>query len=128
MTLAQIGLPASTNTVRVRMFDTTTNMSLRAEYFVSPVRQGHETLNLTDVGFLIENEEQNRRILFDLGCKREYWKSPPSLRSRIERIVDGIRVDKDASELLVEAGVDLKDIGGSLQFHFLQIGKYSADK
>ena len=108
---SDIGLPSSTNTVRVRMFDTTTKLSTAAEYFVQPVHPGHETLNLTSVGFLIENERMGRQVVYDLGCKKKFWKSPPALITRMERILAGIRVDKDASEVLEEAEINLASIG-----------------
>lgn len=104
-------LPNSIDTVRVRMFDTTTRMSLKAEHFIHPVRVGHEILNLTDVGFLIEHERLNRRIVYDLGCKKEFWNSPPPLADRMQKILEGIEVEKDVYDVLSDAGVDPKTIG-----------------
>ena len=104
-------LPSSPNTVRVRMFDTTTNMVVSAEYFVEPILPGHEDFNLPTVGFLIENARLDKRILFDLGCRRDFWKSPPAMRDRMMRILRGLRVEKGASDVLNEAGVNVGSIG-----------------
>ena len=111
MTAAELTLPKSAKTVRVRMFDTTTKMSLHTEFFVEPVHRGHETLNLTSVGFVIESETLNQRVVYDLGCKKEYWKAPPLLVERMKKILVGFSVDLDASEVLEQAGIDLQSVG-----------------
>ena len=55
--------PISESTVRVRMVDTTTEMTIRAESFVKPVQKGHEILNITDVAFLIEHEASGKKVM-----------------------------------------------------------------
>lgn len=55
--------PPSESTVRVRMVDTTTEMTIKAESFVKPVQKGHKILNITNVAFLIEHDSQNRKVM-----------------------------------------------------------------
>jgi hypothetical protein len=45
------------------MVNTTTEMIIRAESFIKPVQKGHETINITDVAFLIEHEDQNKKVM-----------------------------------------------------------------
>lgn len=56
--------PISNSVVRVRMIDTTTEMTIRAESFVKPVQKGHEILNITDVAFLIEHEVSGKKVMY----------------------------------------------------------------
>jgi len=56
--------PTSNSSVRVRMVDTTTEMTIRAESFVKPVQKGHETLNITDVAFLIEHDPSGKKVMY----------------------------------------------------------------
>ena len=102
--------PKSENVVRVRMVDTTTLMTGRAENFVKPVQPGHEIINITDVAFLVEHEASGKKMMFDLGVRKDYWNLPPVLQKRLGVVIPGLRVDKDVSEILEENGVGLGTI------------------
>lgn len=106
-------LPKSDRTVRVRMVDTTTLMTVDTGFLIQPVQPGHETLNLTDVAFLIEHEESNQKVMFDLGTRKDYWNLPPAVRQPFDQAMKSARVDKDVTEILCEKGIELRDIGKS---------------
>lgn len=108
--MVDLEIPKSSNTVRVRMFDTTTNMVVNAGRFVEPVLPGHEGFNLSTVGFLIEHEELGKKVVFDLGAKKDFWNYAPFTRDRIPRVCTGLKVDQNASEILQDAGIDLNSI------------------
>lgn len=91
--------------MRVRLIDTTTLMTIRSESFVKPVQKGHELINVTDVAFLIEHEPSGKKILFDLGCRKDYWNLPAVIQKRLGDVIPSLRVDKDVSEILQEKGV-----------------------
>ena len=55
--------PASESTVRVRLVNTTTEMTIKAESFVKPVIKGHDILNITDVAFLIEHKGLGKKVM-----------------------------------------------------------------
>ncbi|KAI9682839.1 MAG: hypothetical protein M1820_010938, partial [Bogoriella megaspora] len=110
-------IPHSTNTVKVRMFDTTTNMVVNAVSFVEPVREGHEGLSLSTVGFLIEHEGTGKKVVFDLGAKKDFWNYAPKTRAIIPRICRGLKVDQNASEILRGAGIDLSSITSVIWSH-----------
>ena len=103
--------PLSNNTVRVRMIDTSSIMSLDASSFVDPVMPGHEVMSVVTVAFLIENERLGKKAMFDLGTRKDYWNCPPFTLKRIEQAIPGIRIDKGVTEILVEKGVGLNEIG-----------------
>ena len=108
--MADVEIPKSSNTVRVRMFDTTTNMVVNAGAFVEPVLPGHEHFNLSTVGFLIEHEELGKKVVFDLGAKKDFWNYAPLTRDLIPKVCTGLKVDRNASEILQDAGIDLPSI------------------
>lgn len=109
--------PPSSNTVTVRMIDTTAVMKLRAEAFLDPVMPGHELMSVVDVAFLIENPRLKRKTMFDLGVRKDYWNMPPAVAQRIENVIPGIRVDKDVTEILTEKGVGLEEIDDVIWSH-----------
>lgn len=103
--------PKSDRTVRVRMVDTTTLMTVNTGFLIQPVQPGHEILNLTDVAFLIEHEASNQKVMFDLGTRKDYWNLPPVVRQPFDQAMKAARVDKDVTEILCEKGIELRDIG-----------------
>lgn len=103
--------PKSDRTVRVRMVDTTTLMTVNTGILIQPVQPGHEILNLTDVAFLIEHEASNQKVMFDLGTRKDYWNLPPVVRQPFDQAMKAARVDKDVTEILCEKGIELRDIG-----------------
>ncbi|GLA01262.1 hypothetical protein AnigIFM60653_011511 [Aspergillus niger] len=109
-------LPKSDRTVRVRMVDTTTLMTVDTGFLIQPVQPGHETLNLTDVAFLIEHEESNQKVMFDLGTRKDYWNLPPAVRQPFDQAMKSARVDRDVTEILCEKGIELRDIGNVALF------------
>lgn len=103
--------PKSTNTVKVRMIDTTCVLKLYAEAFLKPVMPGHEIMTVIDVCFLIENPRLGKKAMFDLGVRKDYWNSPPWTIARIEAAIPGVKIDKDVTEILQEKGMKLDEIG-----------------
>lgn len=109
--MAELQIPESSATVRVHLIDTTTKLTIKSESFIRPVQQGHELINATDVAFLIEHEKSGKRLLFDSGCRKDYWNLPPAVQKRLGDVIPSIRVDKDVSEILTEKNVKLDSIG-----------------
>jgi len=111
---SKMDFPKSDNTVRVRMIDTTSVMTISSESFVEPVQPGHEVLNVTDVAFLVEHEPSGKKVMFDLGVRKDYWNLPAVIQKRLGAVIPSLKVDKDTSEILQENGIDLKLIGQCL--------------
>ncbi|PYH95473.1 hypothetical protein BO71DRAFT_440249 [Aspergillus ellipticus CBS 707.79] len=110
--------PKSDRTVRVRMVDTTTLMTVWSQVLIQPVQPGHEILNLTDVAFLIENEASGQQVMFDLGSRKDYWNLPAVVRQHFDESMASVRVDKDVTEVLSESGISLSDIGSVVWSHY----------
>ena len=95
------------------MIDTTALLTIKSESFVKPVIKGHELINVTDVAFLIENEATGERVLFDAGVRKDYWNLPMVIQRRLGDVIPSLRVDKDITEILEEASIQLSCIGQS---------------
>lgn len=108
--MADLNLPVSDATVRVRMVDTTGVMVVNAQSFIEPVQRGHEFLNLYVAAFLIEHPTSGRKVMFDLGVRKEFWRLPAALQKRLGFVIPALRVDKDTTEILQEKGIRLDEI------------------
>lgn len=106
--------PASQHTVHVRLINTTAVMTVKAESFVKPAQKGHELLNLTCAAFLIEHEASNRKIMFDLGVRKDYWNLPPIIQKRLGLVIPSLRVDTDTPTILQDKGIGLGSICRSI--------------
>jgi hypothetical protein len=67
-----LNLPASNSFVSVRAIDTTLDMFCKTFPFLSPVMRGHEFINFPTLAFLIENKALGKRVLFDIGGRKNY--------------------------------------------------------
>ncbi|RDL30988.1 Uncharacterized protein BP5553_09777 [Venustampulla echinocandica] len=100
------------------MVDTTALMTVVADKFVEPARDGHELLNMTVVAFLIEHEPSGQKLMFDLGVRKDFWNLPPILQQRLGRVIPSLRVDKDTTEILQESKISLKSISSVVWSHY----------
>ena len=105
-----LNIPDSASTVRVRMLDTTAVMTIKSESFITPVQPGHELINVTDVAFLIEHQSSGKKLMFDLGTRKDYWNLPPVIQKRLGDVIPSLAVERDASEILQQHGVPLNEI------------------
>ncbi|CAI7627100.1 hypothetical protein PCG10_002394 [Penicillium crustosum] len=113
-------IPLSDNIVRVKLLDTTTYLTGKAFVFVDPVVPGHETFSFYDLAFFIENEAQGKKVMFDLGTRKDYWNLAPAVQRVFgaDTVMDGIRVEKDVSEILEDGGVALESINSCIWSHY----------
>ncbi|KAJ9646666.1 hypothetical protein H2204_000358 [Knufia peltigerae] len=104
-------------------------MRVLSETLIEPVPQGHEYLNVTDVAFLIEHEPSGKRIMFDLGIRKDYWNFPPFMLRRLAKMIPSLRIDKDVSEILEEKGIALSSIytPGHCTGHMCGLARTSPD-
>lgn len=108
--MASLNIPESDATIRLRMVDTTAKMVVNAKSFIEPVQQGHETLNLTVAAFLLDHPASERKVMFDLGVRKDYWNLPAALQKRLGTIIPALRVDKDVTEVLIEQNISVDKV------------------
>jgi glyoxylase-like metal-dependent hydrolase (beta-lactamase superfamily II) len=100
------------------MIDTTALMTIASESFVDPVQPGHELINVTDVCFLVEHQPSGKNLLFDLGCRKDYWNLPPVIQKRLGDVIPSLKVKQDVSEILEEKGISLESISSIVWSHY----------
>ena len=103
-------VPSSSNTVTLRVIDTTLRIHMPVGTMFDPPIKGHDTLASPSYSFLVENERLGRKVLFDLGVQREWEEQAPSVVEMIKEEGWDIRVEKDVAQILEEHGVSLASI------------------
>ncbi len=92
----------------VRIIDTTSYVKDTAlSAFLGPPMSGYSTFSVPAFSFLVEHAS-GRKILFDLGIRKDYWNMSPTIVSITKDW--NVKVEKNVSEILVENGVDLAEI------------------
>ena len=113
-----LNLPQSNSTVEVSIINTTTDLVCPAKSLVEPVQKGHEYLNLPTFAFLIENKHTGRTIMFDLGCRKDWWNLSPAAYASFKNDIPGINIPKNVNEILREGGVDERKIDAVVWSHW----------
>lgn len=96
-------IPTSSNTVTVRVIDTTAELTLDVGNILQPRVKGHNQLLCPSYSFLIEHES-GRKILFDLGVQKNWEQLPRSTVDYIKQFGWEVKVEKDVPEILEENG------------------------
>ncbi|KAF9888864.1 hypothetical protein FE257_008233 [Aspergillus nanangensis] len=120
MSDTSLDIPQSNSVARLRIVDQGCRFSMPARSFIKPVQQGQEQLEVPDIAFLIEHAQSEKKIMFDLGVRKDYWNLPGVVLNRLGRrqAVLGIRVDKDVTEVLEENSVQLSEISAVVWSHY----------
>lgn len=107
--MSSLNIPPSPHTVQVSIIDTTASIQVTADRFLSPRVDGLATLNCNAFAFLIENPRSGRRVLFDLGLRKDWHNLA---RPQYERIKTTFKlsVEKNVADILTENGVPLESV------------------
>ena len=111
-------LPQSGSTVEVSIINTTTDIVVPAIGLIAPVQKGHEYVNLPTFAFLVKNRKLGKTIMFDLGCRKDWWNHAPASYASIKNGIPGLNVVKNVNELLREGGVDDQKIDAVVWSHW----------
>ena len=106
-----LNIPDSSSVVNVHIINSTSRIkTIPFSVFVTPPYKGLDYLDCPAFSFLIEHVSSGRKILFDLGVRKDWENLPPVI---VKRIKDGgwkVTVEKGIAEILQEGGVAPKDI------------------
>lgn len=106
-----LNIPDSKSVINLHIINSTSRIkSLPFSVFVTPPYKGLDYLDCPAFTFLIEHASSGRKLLFDLGVRKD-WENLPAVI--VKRIKDGgwkVTVEKNVAEILQAGGVDPKDI------------------
>ncbi|KAJ7327575.1 beta-lactamase-like protein [Mycena albidolilacea] len=122
------GIPASNATVNVRVFNVA-NMTLLNEThaFSLPVLPGHESSTFPMYSFLVEHKSSQKRLMFDLGVRKDPENTPPAFASAFSSGFAQLEPYKDITVLLQDGGINLTSIDAVIwsHAHFDHVGDMS---
>ncbi|KAF4998798.1 hypothetical protein FDECE_11700 [Fusarium decemcellulare] len=110
-------LPGNGATCTLSIIDTTCSLTVPADTLVEPTIPGHELLNLPTFSFLIAHDTTRKQLLFDLGCRKDFWNLPDPIAKTIDERVPGIRVDNSLVDILQQGDIDLSRIEAAIISH-----------
>ncbi|KAJ6451247.1 beta-lactamase-like protein [Mycena vulgaris] len=122
------GIPSSDATVDVRVFNVgNVTLTNSTHAFVLPALPGHETIHFPMFAFLVEHKKTQKRLMFDLGMRKDPLNFAPSVASFFTGGVVTLEESKDITEQLQDGGIALASIDTVIwsHSHFDHIGDMS---
>jgi glyoxylase-like metal-dependent hydrolase (beta-lactamase superfamily II) len=103
--MAPLDLPGGSTFCTVAAVNTTCDLTAPIDTLCEPKIDGHDMFSLPTIAFLI-GHSSGRQLLFDLGCRKDFWNLPKPIADVINQKVPGIRVEKNLVDVLAEGGVN----------------------
>ncbi|KAJ6584952.1 hypothetical protein B0H19DRAFT_1249867 [Mycena capillaripes] len=120
MSFQELGIPTSEATVSVKAFNVVSSqsaVSVPAHPFMKPVLPGRETLRCPVLAFLVEHVPTGRRVMFDLGLRKDIENAAPFVAEVFKSGRGVMPVDRDIVEQLADDGVNLNSISAVIWSH-----------
>ncbi|KIY02267.1 uncharacterized protein Z520_02405 [Fonsecaea multimorphosa CBS 102226] len=99
-----LDIPPSTNTVTVRIIDSTSQLTAHMSMIVEPHIPGHDLLRCPAYSFLVEHPS-GRKLLYDLGTRKDWQNFSPVVNQLLKDHDLTVEVKKDVAEILEDHGV-----------------------
>ncbi|KAJ7512048.1 hypothetical protein B0H11DRAFT_2213849 [Mycena galericulata] len=115
-----LGIPTSSSTVTVKVFDIMEDPGKvigPAAFLYTPILPGHETLRAPDFAFLVENVATKKRVMFDLGPRKDVENAAPQVAELAKAGNMALPVSRDIIEQLTDGGVALDSIDAVVWSH-----------
>ena len=104
-------IPKSTSTVNVSIIDTTLRFdNLSPSWFMEPPIKGFDNMKCPSYSFLVESSHSKRKVLWDLGMRKDWNNLAPTMRDRIIQGGAELTIERNVADILREGGVELTDI------------------
>lgn len=101
---------------KVEIIDGTARVTGPTGIFMTPPIHGHTHMTVPAYSFLVEQTSSGRKILFDLGLRKDWQSHPPAVQAIISGPDWSFEISKNVDEVLQENGVDVK--GGAIEAVF----------
>ncbi|KAJ7057901.1 beta-lactamase-like protein [Mycena amicta] len=117
-----IGIPLSSSTVTVKVFDTIragdhTKIKGPATGLFAPVLPGHENFGSPIFSFVIEHTATQTRIMFDLGIRKDPQNSAPNIAQLILDAFPFEAADSDIVDLIEASGIPKESVSAVIWSH-----------
>ena len=99
--------------VKVQIIDSTARIQAPVDLFMYPAMAGHELMRVPAFSFLVEQLSSGRKVLFDLGLRKDWQSLPPAVMKLIDVPGWDLKIEKNVAEILQENGVDVA--GGAIE-------------
>ncbi|CAE6528823.1 unnamed protein product [Rhizoctonia solani] len=117
--LPPLYIPLSENTVKLSIIDTTSRIKgPPTNVFFEPTITGFDIMDCPAYAFLVEHEQSNSRLVFDLGVSKDWRNGPPVIANRSLELGWDISVPKTVAEILVEHNIPLETINTVVWSHW----------
>ena len=104
-------IPESSSTVNVRIINSTARIKrIPTSLFLGPQIKGFDVLDCPAYSFLIDHPTSGRKVLWDLGVRKDWNNFAPRI---VKRIKDGgwdVKVEKGVADILEEGGVKPEEV------------------
>ncbi|KAH8816969.1 beta-lactamase-like protein [Xylogone sp. PMI_703] len=111
-----LNIPPSQNCVDVKIIDSTIHGAFPLALFAQPRISGRELIE-TAYCFYIEHPTLNKRVLFDLGMRKDYNNLPPKHAGMIQQTGWVLDVEKNVIEIIQEHGIKPDTIDSIIWSH-----------
>lgn len=106
-----LDIPSSMSTVVVHIIDSTSRLQdIPTAIFMEPSIKGYEMLRCPAYSFLIEHPRDGRKLLFDLGVRKDWENLPPTILKNIKDWNAKVNVERGVAEILEEGGVRPQEV------------------
>ncbi|KAF8208864.1 hypothetical protein K438DRAFT_1813029 [Mycena galopus ATCC 62051] len=116
----ELGIPAADATVSIKAFnvvDDIASVVVPAGMFMEPVPAGREVLHAPVFVFLVEHVATGRRVVFDLGPRKDQENMAPPIAELFKSGHFAMSIDRDVTEQLIDDGVELESISAVIWSH-----------
>lgn len=109
-----LNIPAKEQCVTVKLIVAGLVKGPNINALLSPHIQGHDVYSGPSYSFLIEHHlnSQTRRLLFDLGIRKDWKNLSPVTVKRIKTAMWDLQVEHNVEEILEIGGVSRNDVEG----------------
>ncbi|PLN78366.1 Metallo-hydrolase/oxidoreductase [Aspergillus taichungensis] len=112
-------IPFSQSTLSVKLINPVNAGPSRLHRFMAPAVPGMETHdNFPSFSFLLEHTASGRKLVWDLGIRKDYQNYSPKIASYIPTTGYNIQVEKNVADILAENGVRGKDVEAVIWSHW----------
>ncbi|KAL5366298.1 beta-lactamase-like protein [Aspergillus floccosus] len=119
MTCSNFAVPTGTQSVQVRIIDSTARIGkLPANFLMKPPVHGLVYMPVLPAWSFLVEHASGKKVLFDLGVPKDYHAFSPAVTEHLERQGWEVNVDKDVIDILQENEVAADQISSIIWSHW----------